>query len=180
MPNISAFDDLTPDEIATIDAEIERRNFKNLTAISDWCKANGWQIERGAVWNRSSKIKKRLQTLKNATDASKLIEKQVQDEGGSLHDATLSIIQAGLFDCVTNLEEANDEDDPFIRVELLGKAAKAAADVGRASISVKKYKNEVKAKAQSVADKVAQTASKNGLSQETIDILKREILGIAS
>ncbi|MFI3218345.1 MAG: DUF3486 family protein [Methylococcales bacterium] len=179
MPNVSVFDDMSADEIARVDAEIERRNFKNLTAISEWCKSQGWEIERGAVWTRSSKLKKRLQTLKNATDASKLIEKQVQDEGGSLHDATLSIIQAGLFDCVTNLEEANDEDDPLLRVELLGKAARAAADVGRASISVKKYKSEVKAKAQSVAEKVAITASKNGLSMETVELLKREILGIA-
>jgi len=180
MPNNSVFDGLSPAEIAKIEGEIANRNFKGYTELSDWCKSHGWEIERGALWTRGSKLKKRLQSLKNATDAAKMFGESAKDDEGALNDATLSLVQAGLFDVLANMADAEEEEDPAKRIDLLGKAARAAADVGRASISTKKYRQEVREKTQAAADKISQMAKKGGLSPESVESIRKEILGIAS
>lgn len=181
MPNNSIFDNLSDDEIAIIENEIAKRRFKGFSDLEEWCKAHGWEISRSALWTRAQKIQKYQLKLRSATDAALLIEKQVKDEGGSLHDATLSVIQAGLFDAVTSLEEANEEEDPTKRIELLGKAARASADVGRASVSVKKWQQEIAAKARAealeeAAQRVDKAAKAQGLDAQQAAFWRNQVL----
>lgn len=181
MPNVSAFDDLSPEDIQKIDAEIVRRNFKHFTEISEWCKANGWQIERGAAWGRAQTVKKNLRFVKFATEEALQIKKEIKDEGGDLHDATLSIIQARLFQSVSDLVEADGEDDPAQQIELLGKAARASSDISRASVSVKKWKQEIVAKArkealEEAAKNVEAAAKAQGLDAAQVSFWRNKVL----
>lgn len=183
MPNVSVFDGLSPAEIAQIEAEIANRNFKDYSGLSEWCKSHGWIIERGALWNRGSKIKERLQMLRDATDASMMIGESVKDDGGSLNDATLSLVQAGIFNVLTKIPDEDGEDKDLLdrQERLLGmfsKAAKASAEVGRASISVKKYKAEVRAKLQAAAREAEPIAKKAGLSDTDWAAIRAKFLGV--
>lgn len=176
MPNISVFDNLSQEEIDIIEDEIKRRNFKNMTAISEWCKEHGWQIERGAIWTRSAKVKKRQQMLKEATDTALYLNEKVKDDGGSLHDATLSIIQARLFNCMNDLD---DDADPIEHVELLGKAARASADVSRASVSVKKYQYEAQIRKNALeeaAKRIGEAAKAQGLDESQAEFWRSKVL----
>jgi hypothetical protein len=181
MPNVSVFDELSPEEIAVIDAEIVRRGFKKMSEISDWCKANGWQIERGAVWGRAQKVKKNLQFVKFATEEALQIKKSVKDEGGDLNDATLSIIQARLFTSVSNLVEVDEEEDPSKQIELLGKAARASSDISRASVAVKKWQLEYAAKIRNetleeAAKRVDAAAKAQGLDEQQASFWRNKVL----
>lgn len=183
MPNVSVFDGLTKAEIAAIELEIENRNFKGYSELSEWCKSHGWQIERGALWTRGSKIQKRIQMLRDATDVATQIGKSVKDDEGALNDATLSIVQAGLFKLLNKMDdeaEAGEDQDLERQLDMLSKAAKATSEIGRASISVKKYKKEVQGRAELIANKVAETAKKGGLSADLVNSIKRDILGVAA
>jgi uncharacterized protein YdhG (YjbR/CyaY superfamily) len=57
--------------------------------------------------------------------------------------------------------------------------AKIATEVGFASTNVKEFRTKVKSKAREAADAVEKIAKKGGLSKDSIDTIKRNILGIA-
>lgn len=183
MPNNSVFDGLSPEEIAKIEAEIANRNFKGYSDLSDWCKSHGWEIERGALWNRGSKLKKQLQNVKNATQVAKMYVDVSADDAGALSEATLSLVQSGLFEVLSSMQEAEETDDPSERIKLFSTAARAAADVGRASISQKKWRIEVKTKLDIQLAKLEQEASGNKPNARKLDIatlkaVREEVYGL--
>ena len=178
MPNISVFDGLSPDEIVKIEAEIANRNFRGYSDLSDWCKSHGWQIERGALWNRGSKLKKQLQNVKNATQVAKMYVDVSADDAGALSEATLSLVQSGLFEVLSSMQEADETDDPAERMKLFSVAARAAADVGRASISQKKWRIEVRTKLQAAAREAEPIAKKAGLSDTDWAAIRAKFLGV--
>ncbi|WP_250637621.1 phage protein Gp27 family protein [Pandoraea norimbergensis] len=79
-----------------------------------------------------------------------------------------------------NLQEAGEDDiDPAERIGLLSSAAKNIATLARASVNQKKFRLEIQARAEAAAANVEKIAKKGGLSAESVDALRREILGIA-
>ncbi len=90
-------------------------------------------------------------------------------------------MQTELFESIVNLQEATDEDiDPAQRIALLSSAAKNIATLSRASVNLKKFQIEVRARAEAAAANVEKIAKKGGLSAESVEQLRREILGIAA
>ena len=69
--------------------------------------------------------------------------------------------------------------DPSERIGLLSKAAKNIATLARASVNQKKFRLEIQARAEAAAANVEKIAKKGGLSSESVEQLRREILGIA-
>ncbi|ECE5264134.1 DUF3486 family protein, partial [Salmonella enterica] len=63
---------------------------------------------------------------------------------------------------------------------LLSKVAKNVATLSRASVNLKKFQSEVRARAQQAASNAEKIARKGGLSAGAVQALKREILGIAT
>ena len=61
----------------------------------------------------------------------------------------------------------------------LAKLAKAVAELGKASVMQKRWLSEVRAKAEAAAANVEKIAKKGGLSSDSVEQLRREILGIA-
>lgn len=181
MPNNSVFDDLSESEISFIDEAIKAHKFKNLDGLVLLFQENGLEISRSAVWRRSSKLKKKLQRLKDAVDMTKQMSSgTLEDEKASLAEGTLSMINLELFEFMDNLEQFQFEDDPEKRMKLIQAAARSASELSRSSISIKKYKQEVITRLNSAATKVAETAKRNGLSADVVNDIKREILGVAS
>jgi len=62
----------------------------------------------------------------------------------------------------------------------LPKVAKAVAELGKASVVQKKWQAEWREKTEAAAARVEKIAKKGGLNAETVDEIRREILGMAS
>jgi len=180
MPRPSAIDDFTPEQRKAFEDECVRRNFKDIDGLVDWLSANGMELSRSAAYRQSSKIKQRLQTLRDATDVAKMIGESVKDEGGSLNDATISLVQAGLFNIVNKMADADEDGNGNLEKQLgmLTKAAKASSELGRASIAVKKYKTEVQARLQAAAKSAEPIAKKAGLSDADWALIRGQFLGV--
>ena len=63
---------------------------------------------------------------------------------------------------------------------MVAKAAKNIATLTSASTRLKEYQAKVKAKVQAAAEDVAKQAKKGGLSEESVEAIRKHILGIAS
>lgn len=180
MPRQSNIDKLPAELRQTLDKLLLDNNFGSYTAIADYFKERGYSLSKSSVHRHGQKLDRRLQAIKASTDAAKLLAEQVEDTENHLSGSVISLVQSELFETLLNLQDADVEDDPAERMKLLSNAAKSIAEVSRASIANKKWQVEVRAKAEVAAHKVADIARKGGLSADTAETIRREILGIAS
>lgn len=143
-------------------------------------KDSGYALTFGksAAHRYGTKLELKLKAIKDSTDAAVAIAAAAPDDADLRSAATMSMVQSGLFDVLVNLQEAEATDDPAERLKLLSRAAKAVAELTRASIAQKKHELEVRAKVKAVAAAAERIARKGGLSKAGREELKREILGI--
>ena len=136
---------------------------------------------RSAVGRFGQKLERRLDAIRASTEAARLIQEHAGDDEDARSGALTALVQTELFEYILQLQDATEETvDPVKRVELLSKAAKNIATLTRSSVGLKKFQSEVRAKAEAAAANVEKIAKKGGLSAESVEQLKREILGIAT
>ncbi len=136
---------------------------------------------RSAMHRYGQKLERRLTAIRASTEAAKIIRAQAGDDEDARSEALTALVHTELFDAIISLQEANEEDiDAGERISMLSSAAKNIATLTRSSVNLKKFQSEVKERAQAAAANVEKIAKKGGLSAETVDQLRREILGIAS
>ena len=144
-------------------------------------QAAGELPSRAAVHRYGQKLERRLSAIRASTEAAKLIQAQAGDDQDARSEALTALVQTELFEAILSLQEADDPDaDPADRVGMLSAAAKNIATLTRSSVGLKKFQLEVRAKAQAAADTVDKLARRGGLTAETAEQIRRELLGIAS
>ena len=171
-----------PDDVRR---EFERRlienGFANYTELAEWLNTQGFQISRSAAYRYGSKIERRLRAIKESTEAAKLIAANADDENDSRSEALMALLQNQLFEALVDIsEQGSDELDPQARFDLLSEGGKRIAGLISASTRLKEYQGKVKARAQATADEVAQAIKKGGLSHDTAEQIRKQILGIAT
>jgi hypothetical protein len=179
MPRPSPIDDMTTEQRAAFESELIRRNFKDYDGLVEWLKGNGLEISRSAAYRHGSKLQRRLQAVRNSTEAAKLIAEAAPDDADLRSAAVISMVQSELFDVMVTLQDL-DEAEPGERVGLLKEAARSVLDMTKASVLQKKWQQEMQAKVQAAAEKVTATVRAAGVSPETIEIIRRDVLGLAS
>lgn len=136
---------------------------------------------RSAVHRYGAKLERRLTAIRASTEAAKMIQAQAGDDQDARSEALTALVQTELFEAILALQEADDpEADPAERVGMLSSAAKNIATLTSSSVRLKKFQQEVRAKAQAAADTVDKLAKKGGLTADTAAQIRREILGIAA
>lgn len=191
MPPRSLVEQL-PEEIRrALDERLIGCAYSGYEGLSAWLEERGYVIKKSALANYGKKLQEmqlaaeaKLQTVRAATDAAMLLAKELNDDEAQLSSAVISMIQSDMFHVMVNLQEAHKEGDPMQRMKLLSKAARAAADAGRASVSLKKFSAEVRQKIDSKLAKLENDAmagsggGKRSLDAETLRIVRQEVYGI--
>lgn len=181
MASVSAFDGMTTEQRTLAERELLSRNFKDYDGFTDWLKTLGLEVSRSAAHRFGNKIQKRLQKVKDSTDAARMIADAVPDDDDSRSAAVISLVQSELFDVMVALQDL-DEADPETRVGLLKEAARAIKDMTQASVLNKKWKTDyeaqVKLKIRSeAAEELKQGLKQEGISTELEASIKRILLG---
>ena len=136
---------------------------------------------KSAIHRYGQKIERRYGAIRAATEAARMLTEGAADDQDARSEAVIALIQTELFESIVQLQEAEEgEVDPKERVALLSKVAKNVATLSRASVNLKKFQSEVRARAQQAASNAEKIARKGGLSSDAVQALRREILGIAT
>ena len=163
--------------------ELERKlveyGFANYPALSDWSQQQGYEISRSAAHRYGQKVQRRFAAIKNSTEAARLIAEGAADEGDTRSEALVAMVQSELFEAMLEIGEMEDLS-AVDRFSMVAKAAKNIATLTSASTRLKEYQAKVKAKVAAAADDVAKQAKKGGLSEESVEAIRKHILGIAS
>lgn len=157
------------------------QDHEGLVALEEALRERGYQVSKSAIHRYGQKIERRYAAIKASTEAARMLTEGAADDQDARSEAVIALVQTELFESIVNLQEAQDDDtDPSQRIKLLSAAAKNIATLARASVNQKKFRQEVQARVAAAASAAEKIATKGGLSAESVDALRREILGIAS
>ena len=153
-----------------LDRALAENNFSDYELLAEELKARGYAISKSALHRYGQAFETRLSALKMASEQARAVVAAAPDEEGDVNEALMRLVQEHLFKLL--MAEEGEFDLP--------KVARAVAELGRATVTQKKWQAEVRARAEAAAAAVEKIAKKGGLSAESVDQLRREILGIAA
>ena len=179
MPTPSALDNLTPEQRTELDAEINRRNFADYDGLVQWLKSKGLEISRSTVARHGNKLKKRLQQVKDSTEAARMIAEAAPDDAGIRTAAVISLVQSEMFNALVALQDLDENTEPANRIGLLKEATASVLNLSRASVSQKKWEMEIRQQERKeAAEKIGAAVKKAGLSDEDWAAIRANFLGI--
>lgn len=154
MPSRSKISQLPQDIQEELNKKLIGDSFSGYDGLEAWLEEMGYQISKSAIHRHGQEFEKKLVALKMATDQAKAVVDGSPDDEGAMSEALIRLMQQKAFDTLMNL--SGDQD---ISLTALGRMI---ADLSRASISQKKFMEEVKAKFKSEIKKLEALAGKNG------------------
>lgn len=181
MSSPAQVDGWTVEARAAFEHELIRRNFTDYDGLVIWLTENGFDLSRSAAYRHGAKLKRRIQAVRNSTEAARMIAEAAPDDSDLRSAAVISLVQSELFDVMVSLQDL-DDCDPAERVALLKEAAKSVLDMTRASTLQKEWqlKNAARIRLEARAE-AAQDLSKElkneGISAELEASIKRILLG---
>ncbi len=157
-------------------------NFTGYQMLEDELHQRGYIISKSAIHRYGKKIEKRFADIKASTEIARIMAEGAGDDQDVRSGAIVAMVQTGLIDAMFELQDAIAQKDMPIekRVALYAEISKKTSPLIRVSVSLKKYQADVQARAAAAAANVEKIAKTGGLSAESVDALRREILGIAS
>ena len=161
-----------PAEVKTwLDRALADNNFSEYESLADELKARGFAISKSALNRYGQDFEQRLVALKMASEQAKAIVDAAPDEEGAVSDALMRLVQERLFNLL--LAEDGKVDLP--------KAAKAIAELAKATIAQKKFSIEQNARKKLLAEQeenLQVTAKAQGMNAEQIQFWREKVLGI--
>lgn len=162
---------LPPKVKAWLDAALVENNYSGYEALSAELKARGYSIGKSALHRYGQEFENKLSALRTASEQAKAVVEAAPDEEGAVNEALMRLVQEHLFQLMMS------DDGKSIDI---AKIARATAELGKATIAQKRWMAEVRSKAEAAAKAVENIAKKGGLTAQTVDDIRRQILGIAS
>jgi len=174
--------DLPPELRDELNERLVSTGFQGYEALAEWLGGHGFKVSRSSVQRYGQDLQEEFDEamgdVRKTTELARAMASDQEDESGHLIDATARMVQDQLLRITIAMRKA--EEDPAKAAKQLGSVTKALADIGRVSLSQKKWARELREEvAREAADKATEVAKRGGLSAEVVNDLRRELLGIA-
>ena len=179
MARESAIDQLSPEHLEMLKVRLEDSGFQDYQQLTDWLTKLGYEISKSSVHRFGKKHEQKMQAVSLSTQAAIYMAERNPDDAGALSSSVITMMQSEFFNALVQLQSIDSDDDPLTRMAQLSKVGKGIAELSKASVNQKKHQIEVRDKAQAAADKVEQIANKGGLTGDTVQEIRKAILGIA-
>ncbi len=182
MPPRNKVFDLPPEVREQLNEKLVSSGFQGYEALAGWLRERGYNVSKSSVHRYGQDLEEEFEEamgdVKKTTALAKAMVADQDDESGSLLDATARITQDHLLRILIALRNA--EHEPEKAAKHIATVTKAMADIGRVSLSQKKWAKELRVEvAKEAAEKAETSMATQGMSREAIDSIKRDILGIA-
>lgn len=161
---------------AWLDETLAGNGGQMFKALEKQLSAKGFKISDSALQRyHANDLEPRLKALKLATEGARTVAAAMGENDGTMLEALTGLCQERLFSLLMEV------DPDSVDGTILAKLARAISDLARASINVKKFVTDARTKAlQDAANMVQKTAAKAGASDELIERIRADILGIGA
>jgi hypothetical protein len=184
MPPRPAIDSLPQEVRDEFNARLVANKFQDYSGMADWLASQGYDISRAAVGRAGKALKDQIDRAYaralQRVECAKAMRGLSDDDKAALMEANEMVAMDELLDLLDDLKTL---DDPALRAKHVPPIIKAAAtlhDSARGTARWRaefeaKVRAEERAKAAEAAEKAAKT---QGVSAETIAIIRRDVLGM--
>lgn len=173
----SSIEKLPEDVRRWLERALTENGFSGYVELETLLREKGYSISKSAIHRYGKQIESRLKAIKDSAEIAKLITEQVDDEGDSQSDALMRLVQTDLMNLLIetrNVESLSVKD----RLKALGMIGKNIASMTTASVKLKEYQAEHKAKVQAKLDELARTAEKDSSDLPTLERVRQSILEV--
>lgn len=172
MPRRSSVATLPAAVKGWLDKALVENGFGGYEVLAAELKNRGFVISKSSLHRYGQQFDGALAAMKEATEQAKAIVEACPDDAGTMNDALIRLVQEKIFKILMNAGFNADEKS-------FPKLGKLAAELGKASVSAKKFMADVREKAQKAVEAVSKVARKGGLSDDAVRAIEETILGIA-
>lgn len=174
--------DALPEEVRRwLERALTDSGFSGYEQLEKLLTDKGYAISKSAIHRYGQRIERRFAAIKASTEAARLLTEGAADDQDARSEAVIALVQTEMFEAIINLQEASEDDvDPMERMGALSKAAKNIATLTQASVRLKKFQAEVRARVEAAAAAAERIAKKGGLSASSVAEIRKSILGISS
>ena len=171
---------LPPELKAWLDAQLVKRGFSDYVQLAADLQAQGEHVSKSALHRYGSQFEKRMAQLKMSNEQARALVDASPDDEDKLGAAVIRLTQDRIFQLLVDLEIDPESVD-------VNKLFKNAAEIGKASVTQKKFTMEARAAIEDAARKkvleeqrakLEAMPTKGGVTAETKAAI-REALGIA-
>lgn len=135
---------LPPELKEWLDAELVRRGFGDYVQLAADLKARGADVSKSSLQRYGSPFEQRMAQLKMASEQARALVDAAPDDEDKLGSAVVRMTQEKIFTLLMDLEiDAKDVD--------VNKLFKNAAEIGKASVTHKRFSMEARAVAKEEA-----------------------------
>lgn len=181
MPRRSKVYDLPAELRDELNAQLVANGFQHYEQLADWLVARGHQIGKSALHRYGQDMQEEFEAamsdVKKATELARAWVSGDADEQAALVDANARIAQESLLRILMELRKA--EHEPEKAAKHIAQVTRALADLGRVSLSQKKWAREIRGElARELEGKVdAQSAAGKQLTADAFKQMIREAYG---
>lgn len=172
---------LPPEVRKWLDQTLAENNFSGYMQIAAALQDRGYAISKSSVHRYGQRLENRLAAIKASTEAAQAIVDASPDEGDARSEATMALVQTGLFEAMLAMQEDADMT-PERRMKAFTSAMKSIALGSRASVNQKKWAVEVRerleAKLRAASNEAESIAKDAGMSDATWSAIRAKFLGI--
>jgi hypothetical protein len=178
MPVQSTIDALSSDERQFVFDVFQRHNFANYSAVVEELAASGIHISRSAAHRAGVKYAEKMERLTYSMDLMESLKEKFGDNAAEMANMANQLALSDVVELMMVIKPDPTKIDPL-------KLYQTVAKVTAASVDVKVYQEEYKAKVLIKAQKAAEEVSKKikkagGLSEDSANDIRALILGIAT
>lgn len=157
-----------------LDETLAGNGGQRFKALENELATRGFKISDSALQRyHAGDLEPRLKALRLATESARTVAAAMGENDGAMLEALTGLCQERLFSLLMGVDPDHiDSGD-------LAKLTRAISNLARASINVKKFVGEARAKAlQEAGEAVAKAAIQKGLNQEQADFWRQQVLGV--
>jgi hypothetical protein len=185
MARRSKIAELPSEVIDDLNSKLIERGFSGYEDLVHWLKDMGYDISKSSLHRHGSALENEFSEAMADARRTRALARAAREsedgDGGELLEAASGIMQDNLLRLSLKLK--NSEGKPEDAAKTLSLISRAFADIGRFDISRQKWQAENEARIRSeerqkAADAVAASAKQLGVSLETIEAIRRDVLGM--
>ena len=170
---------LPPELKEWLDAELVRRGFGDYVQLAADLKTRGADVSKSALQRYGTPFERSLAKVKMASEQARAIVDAAPDDEDKLGSAVVRVTQEKILNLLMDIDIDADDVD-------VNKLFKNAAEIGKASVTQKKFSLAVRKEIEEAARKKAledaaqqasETGRQHGLSAAGVDALRTAIMG---
>jgi Protein of unknown function (DUF3486) len=162
---------LPKDVRAELDRRLVEGSFSNYRGLAKWLDEHGFHLAPSTIQRYGHSFEERLAAVTLASKQAQAVTEAAPDNEGAMTDALARLVQEKIFATLVEADQISEGD--------VAKIARAVADLGRATISQKRWADQVRARlGEQKRAAMKKLHERRGIPDELAQEMRNILLGI--